>query len=107
MDTTVGIADALTIALLTVVVAVTLGSRLQLSPPLKAWPGPTYAEVIQKTLKTDKRFMPFVLLATLLASIFALVANGGEGTAFALACVAFAAILLFFVITVAFHLPIN
>jgi WD40 repeat protein len=102
------IAQTVNIAALTIVVSVTLGARLQLSPALLSFTGPVYAQVQQRVLRGLKRFMPFVLLGGLVTSILNLVGisdHRGLPLAFTIAGAGFFFVFLY--ITFRYELPIN
>ena len=96
------------IGLQTIVVSVTFGAWLQLSPALLTFDGPTYAQVQQRVLGGLKRFMPFVLLFGLIFMIVDGVLIESEGAVpfdFTLAAALF--FLAFLYITLRYELPIN
>ena len=91
-----------------VVVSVTFGAWLQLSPALMSFNGPTYVTVQQRVLRGLKRFMPFVLLTALVSTIADLIQVDDQGTwpfDWTVASAVFFAAFLF--ITVRHELPIN
>jgi uncharacterized membrane protein len=96
------------IGLQTVVVSVTFGAWLQLSPALLSFNGPTYAEVQQTVLHGLKRFMPFVLLLALVSTILDGVLIEHEGAVpFDLTLAAAVFFLAFLYITIRYEFPIN
>ena len=98
----------LNVAALLVVVSVTFGAWLQLSPSLLRFSGPVYAEVQQSVLNTLKRFMPFVLLIALVTSVLDVILDSGVGGGeFDFTLAAFVFFLAFLAITVKYELPIN
>lgn len=102
------IARTTSIAAQLIVVSVTVGARLQLSPALMTFSGPVYAQVQQRVLRGLKRFMPFVLLAALGTTIWDAVANRSEGSGpFDFTLAALACFILFLYITFRYELPIN
>jgi WD40 repeat protein len=102
------VAQIANIAVLTIVVSVTVGARLQLSPALLSFTGPVYAEVQQRVLRGLKRFMPFVLLAALVTTILNTVAIANEGgSPFAFTLAAAVCFFAFLYVTFRYELPIN
>jgi hypothetical protein len=96
------------IGLQTVVVSVTFGAWLQLSPALLSFDGPTYAQVQQRVLHGLKRFMPFVLLLALVSTIVDGVLIEQEGAVpFDFTLAAAVLFLAFLYITLRYELPIN
>ena len=99
---------SLNIALQMVVMSVTFGAWLQLSPALLSFSGPDYVKVQQTVLSRLKKFMPFVLLLALISTTLdvVLVRSDGAGpfdfTVLALLC-----FVTFLFVTIRYELPIN
>lgn len=102
------IVTVVAIAVQIVIVSVTFGAWLQLSPTLKSLSGPTYAEVQQRVLGRLKAFMPFVLLAALVVATLDAVVMRREGDVpFDLALTALSCVIAFLYVTIRYELPIN